>query len=161
VRKKPASNNPRFKQIEEKLAESFGTRVHIEERATGGQLIIDFFSEDDLQTILDLVNTSLLRTSKPADHMLQQFITRQSEQAATEETPVFRPVFAQEMSPDMPEPSIEPQAPEAPEEPLEQPTEGSEVGLVQPVIGELTDAPLPNEPKQDDEDMYSISRFTI
>lgn len=42
--------------IEKKLADSLGTRVHIEKRETGGKILIDFFTTDDLRTLLDMVN---------------------------------------------------------------------------------------------------------
>ncbi len=42
--------------IEKKLADSLGTRVHIEKRESGGKILIDFFTTDDLRTLLDLVN---------------------------------------------------------------------------------------------------------
>ncbi len=42
--------------MEKKLADTLGTRVHIEKRESGGKIMIDFFSKDDLQTLLNLVN---------------------------------------------------------------------------------------------------------
>ena len=42
--------------IEKKLADSLGTRVHIEKRESGGKILIDFFTTDDLRTLLDMVN---------------------------------------------------------------------------------------------------------
>ena len=46
--------------IEKKLADSLGTRVHIEKRESGGKILIDFFTTDDLRTLLDLVNIAKL-----------------------------------------------------------------------------------------------------
>lgn len=43
-------------EMEKKLADSLGTRVHIEKRESGGKIMIDFFSKDDLQSLLNLVN---------------------------------------------------------------------------------------------------------
>lgn len=41
--------------LEKQLTESLGTRVQIEPRENGGKVHIDFFSPDDLQTILTLI----------------------------------------------------------------------------------------------------------
>lgn len=38
--------------IEQKLQESLGTRVHIEPKEAGGKITIDYFSNDDLETIM-------------------------------------------------------------------------------------------------------------
>lgn len=52
ARKKPLIT-PEMEDIEVKLAESLGTRVHIEPRPIGGgRLLIDYFSPEDLEIIL-------------------------------------------------------------------------------------------------------------
>ncbi len=56
VRKKDFSFDPEVQDIEDKLAASLGTRVHIERKEVGGKLHIDFFSKDDLRMILDLLD---------------------------------------------------------------------------------------------------------
>lgn len=43
---------PEIEKMERELAEKLGTKVEIREQEGGGKLIIDFFSPDDLQTIL-------------------------------------------------------------------------------------------------------------
>jgi len=48
-------HDPELVELEEKFTESLGTRVHIEKREVGGKVVIDFFSPQDLQTILDLI----------------------------------------------------------------------------------------------------------
>ena len=48
--------DPEITELEEKLAEKFGARVHIEKGMKGGKITIDFFSNDDLHSILDAVN---------------------------------------------------------------------------------------------------------
>ncbi|HEY9585033.1 MAG TPA: ParB/RepB/Spo0J family partition protein [Candidatus Paceibacterota bacterium] len=48
--------DPEMEQIEKELAETLGTRVSIERRQVGGgKLVIDFFSSDDLRTLLEKV----------------------------------------------------------------------------------------------------------
>ena len=56
VRKVERLPDPELSELEQKLANTFGTRVHIERREKGGKIMIDFFSNDDLRSILDLVN---------------------------------------------------------------------------------------------------------
>ena len=46
---------PAFSDLEEKFSESLGTRVSIEQRKEGGKLVIDFFSYDDLNHILNMI----------------------------------------------------------------------------------------------------------
>ncbi len=58
VRKKEYMPDPEISMMEEKLQETLGTRVHIEKGAVGGQITIDFFSNEDLQTILDMIKSN-------------------------------------------------------------------------------------------------------
>jgi ParB family chromosome partitioning protein len=55
IRKKERAIDPEIVEIEQKLTQSLGTRVHIERRENGGKVTIDFFSNDDLRTILDMI----------------------------------------------------------------------------------------------------------
>jgi len=55
VRKVERMPDPEITDLEEKLAQTFGARVHIERGAKGGKIMIDFFSNDDLRAILDAV----------------------------------------------------------------------------------------------------------
>lgn len=61
---------PEMLDIEEKLAETLGTRVQIERKPVGGKLIIDFFSERDLESILNLVKGN----KKDPNEMLNNYI---------------------------------------------------------------------------------------
>lgn len=56
ARKKTAVD-PEIIEMEEKLTEKFGTRVKIDRKDLGGKVTIDFFSVDDLQKILRLLET--------------------------------------------------------------------------------------------------------
>lgn len=56
IRKAERMPDPELTELEEKLANTFGTRVHIERKEVGGKITIDFFSNDDLRSILDVVN---------------------------------------------------------------------------------------------------------
>jgi ParB family transcriptional regulator, chromosome partitioning protein len=55
VRKFNASVDPEICALEEKFAASLGTRVRIEKKENGGKLMIEFFSNDDLEDILRML----------------------------------------------------------------------------------------------------------
>lgn len=67
---------PEMLDIEEKLAETLGTRVQIERKVVGGKLIIDFFSDRDLESILNLMRGN----KKDPNEMLNSYITEKSSQ---------------------------------------------------------------------------------
>lgn len=52
VRKHALIPDAELMVIEQKLQESLGTRVHIEPKEAGGKITIDYFSNDDLETIM-------------------------------------------------------------------------------------------------------------
>ncbi len=56
ARNKESIPDPEIAELEGKLSEKFGTRVHIETKQSGGKITIDFFSKDDLEAILKMVN---------------------------------------------------------------------------------------------------------
>ncbi len=56
VRKKELLPDGELKEIEQKLQESLGTRVHIEPREQGGKITIDYFTAEDLDTIMSVIN---------------------------------------------------------------------------------------------------------
>ncbi len=51
-------SDPELMDLEEKFKESLGTRVRIEKKEQGGKLTIDFFSHEDLRSILERLTTS-------------------------------------------------------------------------------------------------------
>lgn len=54
--------DPEIVELEQKLTEKLGTRVHIEKKQMGGKISIDFFSQDDLRSLLGIIergNTTL------------------------------------------------------------------------------------------------------
>ena len=75
--------DPETQEMEEKLTESLGTRVSIEKREHGGKVVIDFFSPEDLQHILDLIKSN--QTKSPTE-MLDRYIEKR--QSATSEKTV-------------------------------------------------------------------------
>lgn len=49
--------DPKLSRMEQELTETLGTRVHIEQKEKGGRLVIDFFAAEDVQALLDRINT--------------------------------------------------------------------------------------------------------
>jgi len=66
VRKKEYMPDPEITELEEEFQDKLGTRVHIDRHELGGQIRIDFFSTDDLRTILDSINNGTFER-KPGD----------------------------------------------------------------------------------------------
>jgi len=75
-RKKEYAIDPEIIEMEEKLAQTLGTRVHIERKENGGKLSIDFFSNDDLRTIIDLLKSN--EKHQPTE-MMDKFIQNKNE----------------------------------------------------------------------------------
>ena len=53
IRKKDKIFSPEVEEVKKIISEKLGTRVHIQSKTTGGQILIDFFSEEDLPIILE------------------------------------------------------------------------------------------------------------
>lgn len=71
ARKKEVVFDPEITALEEKFAESLGTRVHIEKSEKGGKITIDFFSNDDVRAILELLST---KDKRKVDELLNKHI---------------------------------------------------------------------------------------
>ena len=48
--------NPYYKEIKDQLQDYFGTKVNISNKNNKGKIEIEYYSEDDLQRILDIIN---------------------------------------------------------------------------------------------------------
>ena len=97
VRKFNASLDPEICALEEKFAQSLGTRVKIEKKENGGKLMIEFFSNDDLQDILNLLNQGAASTegfgepkeeNKPIDDRTPEEIKK------AEDTPIEEDLYS-------------------------------------------------------------------
>lgn len=75
--------DPEIVDIEEKLKETLGTRVRIEKKEEGGKITIDFFSQDDLNTLISMLTVH--QSAKNADEMLQKYIQNKEAQGQTVE----------------------------------------------------------------------------
>lgn len=58
VRKKKNKIDPETKALEEELSDTLGTRVTIEKDKEGGKLVIDFFSDEDLEGLIEMVKNN-------------------------------------------------------------------------------------------------------
>jgi ParB family transcriptional regulator, chromosome partitioning protein len=76
IRKKSRAFNPDIIELEEKLSESLGTRVHIEAKDVGGRISIDFFSDDDLRHLLGVLSTP---SRGDASALLNKYIQEQND----------------------------------------------------------------------------------
>jgi ParB-like chromosome segregation protein Spo0J len=82
VRKKEYMQDPEISEIEGKLQETLGTRVHIEKKENGGYITIDFFTNDDLRTILEIIKSK--NGGSNPNQMLEKFISNQESKAQAE-----------------------------------------------------------------------------
>lgn len=83
VRKKEYLPDPEIAEIEGKLQETLGTRVHIERKDQGGYITIDFFTNDDLHTILEIIKSD----GKNPNAMLEKFLASQQSTSTPVATP--------------------------------------------------------------------------
>lgn len=74
VRKKEFLPDPEISELEGEFQEKLGTRVHIDRKELGGQIKIDFFSTEDLRTILNLINKTA--EGQPAADLLERHIAQ-------------------------------------------------------------------------------------
>ncbi len=77
ARKKEYAPDPEIAELEGKLTQSLGTRVQIERQENGGKIRIDFFSNEDLRAILDLIESN---KQKSSSEMLEKHIARMTGQ---------------------------------------------------------------------------------
>ncbi|MGL5616364.1 MAG: ParB/RepB/Spo0J family partition protein [Sarcina sp.] len=55
-KKEDKANNPYYKDIKDRLQDYFGTKVSINANKNKGKIEIEYYSEEDLQRILDIIN---------------------------------------------------------------------------------------------------------
>ena len=94
IRNKEKYLDPEIREMEERLAEALGTRVHIEKGEKGGKLSIDFFTQDDLRSLLAFISE---RTEKrDPNELLNKHISRLA--AAQDEKNVPESIPSQDQS---------------------------------------------------------------
>ncbi len=148
ARKKDSSiTDPEIRELEGKLNQALGTRVMIEKKEKGGKVVIDFFNNEDLRHLLEMIQSpgnalknmsgvpvgTISTVSAPA--------SSSASAAAASNDPVQVPTSAPEN-----------QAPEA---------------IAEAVLSESApDSQVPVDDstpadKQEDEDLYSIKNFSL
>jgi ParB family chromosome partitioning protein len=55
IKHSPPAPNPEIKALEERLRQHFGTRVSLNQKRKGGTLTIHYYSEEDLNSLLNLI----------------------------------------------------------------------------------------------------------
>ena len=86
VRKKELMPDPEIIELEEELKDKLGTRVHIDRAENGGQIKIDFFSAQDLRTILSMIGNNSQGVS---EDLLEKHIKENPiELGSTQSTPI-------------------------------------------------------------------------
>lgn len=151
ARKKELLQDPELADLEERFTEKLGTRVHIEKKDSGGKMVIDFFSHDDLRGILDLIQSTRAESNSPT--MLERFI----EESKGELPPRVPPLQTS-----VAEAIAEIRGPEVPAEVSVQIelSEPESDGREEEVL--MNDkAPEEVKEEEEDEDLYSVSGFTI
>lgn len=85
VRNKEYLPNPEIADLEVAFQERLGTRVQIDMKETGGQLRIDFFSPEDLRTILSMLpkGTEIRKADEMLDnHIMENGVSPESSESA-------------------------------------------------------------------------------
>jgi len=57
AKKKNKENNPFYNEISDRLRRTFSTKVDIKQKSNGGEIRIEFYSDEDLERILALLDT--------------------------------------------------------------------------------------------------------
>lgn len=135
ARKKESFPDPEITEIEKKLTQSLGTKVQIEKQETGGKIKIDFFSNEDLRAILDLIESN--KHKSPSETL---------EKSLAEETVEDEKI-----------PASQDGVSTLPDSPfLENNSEELSV-----VTAPLDDRPKEEKESQENEELYSVRNFTV
>lgn len=142
ARKKDRMFDPGLVAIEEQMAQSLGTRVHIEKGENGGKIFIDFFSDEDLKAILMLVQASGIR--RQPNEMLSRFLaSKETGEPTASSEGEAAPVVGEEIS---------------------KPASGEAVVVIAPVSTSVPEQPAAqnSQPENNgDDDIYSVRNFSI
>ncbi|MES3005453.1 MAG: ParB/RepB/Spo0J family partition protein [Patescibacteria group bacterium] len=134
VRKKEFMPDPELLELEGKLNNALGTRVQIERKDTGGKVVIDFFTNDDLRHILSVLETN---QNLGANNMLNKHVAS----------------IQNAISPEVVETSTVLET--------ESPTEIAAEAVASPEPVAPVDDTTTADPDMNDEGIYSIKNFSI
>lgn len=156
VRKKDRFFDPDIAEIEGSLAETLGTRVHIEKREVGGKISIDFFSYEELQSILDHIKkgTPIQKAGGMKD--LIDGVNTKDLIPASSAIIVPSNVLPAEPTDVVPEQGVI-------EAPLEHPVviEESIIDQSENLVDDRSQEDVKREENSDDADLYNLSNFTV
>ena len=88
VRKKDKNFDPDLIEIEKRFTETLGTRVQIQKTEFGGKLTIDYFSDDDLQYLLQSIKKDIQSVDKKPFQTPELANEQQNEVEPSEEAPL-------------------------------------------------------------------------
>lgn len=160
IRKKELFQDPELVELEEKFTERLGTRVRIERKEHGGKMVIDFFSNEDLRGIWEIIRKAREQSSTA---LMDKFIENK-ENARSSVMPYATPSVAEAV--------LEMQNAKRAEWEASEPItyqQNDEIIEQEPVIEDplleqitLNDKP-PEETREEEntEDLYSVRNFTI
>ncbi len=104
VRKKDLAVDPVIIEFEEKLAETLGTRVQIEKKKIGGKVVIDFFTNEDIEKMLAVLKNEINGRRDPNESMYEfeknnpEFIQKERENLVNNNDDTFASTKEEEES---------------------------------------------------------------
>ena len=113
------------------MTQSLGTRVYIEKQENGGKIRIDFFSNEDLRAILEMIESN---KHKSPSEMLERNLTKATKD---KEEPV-------ETAPIQTSPAADANHTE-----------------ISAATAPIDDRPNEEKESQENEDLYSVKNFTV
>lgn len=138
ARKKELLPDPEILDLEDILHEALGTRVHIQKKEFGGTISIDFFSEDDLKEISELLKQK--RVGNPNAKMEEYIQSQKGDYQESEKETSVEDIVSEAVREEIPE-SV----------PVE------DLSGVESPIDDRTE----EEKKNDSEDLYNIKNFSL
>lgn len=146
VRHHNADVEPDILAMEDALKESLGTRVRIERKDIGGKITIDFFSDDDLQAFINIVNVQNRSGGKAP--MASGIAAAVAASAGAVSAPAEAAVEAPILTVPVPVETVPAQ-----EVPLESESESNEA------VDDRTKEEI--EKEENDEELYALKNFSI
>jgi ParB family chromosome partitioning protein len=140
VRKKEKLNDPEIDLMVARLNESLGTRVFIEKREKGGKVVIDFFNQEDLHNILDIMS----QNKKAAAVAVGAGAVSQPMNLSNDPVPQD-----EQVSDPLPYPMVE-----------ESPAQES-VLSAEPISSAASITPVEPEKPNEDDGLYAIKNFSL
>jgi ParB family chromosome partitioning protein len=153
VRRTSTLITPEVIDMEEKLAETLGTRVHIEPREKGGKIMIDYFTHEEL-----LALSHLLRIAGEKKSHKGMFDTIREEDMETIKgyATVHTDGFMSNVKKYIKDPKVETSGslPESKEEVTKEVLEEKELAVDDRSLQEV-------KQEEQEEDLYNLSKFTV